>query len=71
MLDIEEHWTFHDLRRSLRTGLSKIGIEPHVAELVIGHAVGGSIVKTYDRHAYLEQRREALERWAKHVTGLF
>jgi len=55
----------------MRTGLSKIGIEPHVAELVIGHAVGGSIVKTYDRHAYLEQRREALERWAKHVTGLF
>ena len=55
----------------MRTGLSKIGVEPHIAELMIGHAVGGSILRTYDCFAYLEQRRDAMERWAKHILGLF
>lgn len=61
-----EPWRIHDLRRTVRTGLSAIGIAPHVAELVIGHAVGG-LVKVYDRYDYLAEKRDALDRWARHV----
>ena len=31
------HWTLHDLRRSMRSGLGRLGVAPHVAELTIGH----------------------------------
>jgi integrase len=60
------HWRTHDLRRTCRTGLSMLGVKPHVAELVIGHALP-RIVAVYDRYGYLAEKRDALDRWAAHV----
>jgi integrase len=51
-----EPWRIHDLRRTVRTGLSAAGVAPHVSELVIGHSVGG-LVKVYDRYQYLAAGR--------------
>ena len=62
-------WTLHDLRRSVRTGLSQIGVLPHVAELVIGHAVTG-ITAVYDKHKYQAEIATALRRWADHVEAV-
>lgn len=62
-------WTLHDLRRSMRTGLSRIGILPHVAELTIGHAVTG-ITAVYDKHKYDAEIAQALRRWADHVAAI-
>jgi integrase len=53
-------WTPHDLRRSMRTGLSACRIRPDIAEMVIGHTKKG-IVATYDRHGFEAERRAALE----------
>lgn len=55
-------WTPHDLRRTMRTGLSACRIRPDISELVIGHTKKG-IVATYDRHAFDAERRAALEAW--------
>ena len=55
-----EHWTLHDLRRTARTLMSRAGIRPEIAERVLGHAVGG-VEAVYDRHAYVTEKREALE----------
>ncbi len=55
-------WTPHDLRRSMRTGLSACRIRPDIAEMVIGHTTKG-IVATYDRHGFEAERRAALEAW--------
>ena len=55
------HWTFHDLRRTMRTRLSKLGIEPEIAERVIGHVPGG-VRSTYDLHQFQAEKRHALER---------
>jgi integrase len=63
------HWTLHDLRRTLRTGMSKLGVLPHVAELVIGHARGG-VEAIYDRHRYSLEIKAALARWAAYVTAI-
>jgi integrase len=63
------HWTIHDLRRTVRTNLPKLGITPDTAERVLGHAIGG-VRGVYDRHAYNEQKRYALEAWARHVETL-
>jgi integrase len=62
-------WRFHDLRRTCRTGMGMLGVPQHVAELVIGHALPG-IVGVYDRHSYLAEKRDALNRWANHVLNV-
>jgi hypothetical protein len=62
-------WTFHDLRRSMRTGLGKLGVPPHVAERCINHVKGG-VEAIYDRHKYQREIAEALALWAEHVAAL-
>jgi integrase len=62
-------FTLHDLRRTCRTGLARLKIEPHIAERVLGHAQE-RITATYDTHAYLEEKRAALEKWEKYLQSL-
>jgi integrase len=62
-------FVLHDLRRTLRTGLAALRIDAQVAEAVIGH-VPAKIVRTYTLHAFLDEKREALDAWAAHVLRL-
>jgi integrase len=62
-------FTLHDLRRTCRTGLARLKIAPHIAERVLNHAQE-KIEGTYDTHDYLEEKREALDKWAAHLEGL-
>ena len=55
-------WVKHDLRRTVRTNLSALGVADHVAEMVLGHGRKG-IQRVYDRHRYLEEIRSALTAW--------
>jgi integrase len=64
-----EHWTIHDLRRTFRTGLGRIGIAPHVAELCINHVKGG-VQAVYDRYTYQPQIKAALAAWTAHIEQL-
>ncbi len=65
-----EPWTLHDLRRTVRTGLARLGVRDEIAERVIGHAVRDHLLATYDRSDRLEEMREALAMWAGHVLEL-
>jgi integrase len=62
-------WTFHDARRTYRTGLGRLGVPPHVAELAINHAKGG-LEAIYDRYRYLPEIKSALALWAEHVLAV-
>lgn len=62
-------WTPHDLRRTGRTGLARLRVEPHIAERVLNHAQE-RIPGTYDVHHYLDEKRAALEKWEAHLRGL-
>ena len=62
-------WRLHDLRRSMRTGLSALGVQDRIAEMTIGHKVQG-LHKVYDQHSFLEERRVALTRWERHLLGI-
>jgi integrase len=62
-------WRYHDLRRTVRTNLSRLRVQPHVAELVLGHAVTG-LIKVYDVHDYLAEKRAALESWEAHLARM-
>jgi integrase len=63
------HWTVHDLRRTMRTGLGRLGVPPHIAELAINHAKAG-IVAVYDRYTYEAEVAAALAKWAEHVAAI-
>ena len=58
-----ETWTLHDLRRTLRTRLSGLGVAVDVAEKTIGH-IPQDVRHVYDLHRYRDEKREALELWA-------
>jgi integrase len=65
-------WVIHDLRRTVATGLQKLGVGLQVVESILGH-VGGSragVVGIYQRHTYDAEKRAALEAWGAHVTAL-
>lgn len=62
-------WTLHDLRRTVRSKLSELGIPWEVARRIVGHRVD-SLDATYDRHDYLAEKREALGRLADHIVAL-
>lgn len=67
-----EHWTLHDLRRSVRTGMGKLRIEPYIAELVLNHVGHRSSVdgKVYDQNDYVPQIADALAIWARHLLAI-
>jgi integrase len=54
-------WRLHDLRRTARSLLSRVGVRPDVAELIIGHAVGG-VKEIYDRYPFEEEMADGLRR---------
>lgn len=66
------HWTWHDLRRTAATGMARLGIPVRVTEAVLNHVsgTGGGIVAVYQRHDYADEKRQALEAWARFVTEL-
>ena len=56
-------FTVHDLRRCCRSLLSRAGVQPHVAERVLGHTVGG-VEGVYDVHPYGDEKAAALAKLA-------
>jgi integrase len=64
-------WHTHDLRRTVATGMQRLGIGQQVIEAVLNH-VGSraGIVGVYQRHTYDAEKRAALEAWARHVDGI-
>lgn len=64
-----EPFTLHDLRRTCRTGLSRLKVEPHIAERVLNHAQE-KIAGTYDLWQYIDEKRAALDKWSEHLQSL-
>jgi integrase len=62
-------WASHDLRRSCRTGLARLGCPREVAEAALGHSKAG-IVGVYDLHRYEREVGEWLQKWADHLYAL-
>jgi integrase len=56
-------WTLHDLRRTARSLMSRAGVPPDHAERCLSHVIGG-VRGTYDRWAYLPQKKTALDKLA-------
>ena len=66
ILPLTESFSPHDLRRTCRSGLGALRVPPHIAERCLNHSLG-KIEGIYDHFDYLEERREALQKWADQV----
>ncbi len=62
-------WRFHDLRRTMRTGLGALPVPNNVAEMCIGHAQPG-LHRIYDLHGYREEKRRAFDLWAERLAAI-
>lgn len=65
-------WTLHDLRRTFVTGLQGLRVAVEVAEACVNHRSGtmAGVTSVYARHDYIEEKRDAFDRWARHVANL-
>jgi len=67
-----EDWRLHDIRRTMATGCQKLGVTLQTVEAILGHTAGSKagIVRVYQTHDFADEKRRALELWAKHVAKL-
>ena len=67
-----EPWRIHDLRRTMATGFQRLGVRFEVTEATLNHVSGakGGVAGIYQRHDWLDEKRIALEAWARHVAAI-
>jgi integrase len=65
-------WRTHDLRRTVATGLQRLGTRLEVTESVLNHISGSraGIVGIYQRHEWTQEKKAALDAWARYVMAL-
>jgi integrase len=65
-------WTIHDLRRTVASGMARLGVQLPVIEKVLNHTSGSfaGIVGVYQRHSFADEKRAALDLWGAHVARL-
>ena len=65
-------WTLHDLRRTVVSGMARLGVAPHVADKILNHHTGtiSGVAAVYQRHEFFSERKDALHIWGRHVTSL-
>ena len=63
---------FHDIRRSVASGMAKLGVDLHVIERCLNHVSGsfGGIVGVYQKHKFEDGMRRAMDGWAAHIERL-
>ena len=67
-----DNWTLHDLRRTVATGLARANTQPHVIEKILNHSSGtiSGVAAVYNRFQYIDEIRDALNKWSEHVMAL-
>jgi integrase len=65
-------WVLHDLRRTAASGMARLGVGLPVIEKVLNHSSGSfaGVAGIYQRYDYAQEKREAVETWARHVLAL-
>lgn len=67
-----DDWVLHDLRRTVVSGMARLGVLPHVADKILNHQSGSisGVAAVYQRHQFENERRAALELWGRHLEHL-
>jgi integrase len=62
-------WRLHDLRRTVASGMARLGINLPVIEKVLNHSSGSfaGVVSVYQKHSFADEKRAALDSWSQHI----
>jgi len=62
-------WVWHDIRRTVASGMARLGVNLPVIEKLLNHVSGSfaGIVGVYQRHSFADEKRAAMQAWANHV----
>ena len=62
----------HDTRRVLQTNMAEMRIAPHVADMILNHAIKDAprSRQHYDTHHYIPEKRLALTQWVRRLTKI-
>ena len=62
----------HDIRRTVATGLQRLGVRFEVTEAVLNHVSGArsGVAGIYQRHEWTSEKRDALGDWSRHLASL-
>lgn len=66
-----EPWCLHDFRRTLATGMQRLGVRFEVTEAILNH-VGSSrsgVAGIYQRHDWGPEKKAALSAWSDHLLA--
>ena len=62
-------WRMHDVRRTVSTNLTKLGVDRFILQKILNHSEKGT-TKIYDRYSYMNEKREALQKWADRLDEI-
>lgn len=65
-------WVLHDIRRTVASGMARLGIHLPVIEKLLNHTSGSfaGIVGVYQRHSFADEKRAAMQVWARHIAAV-
>jgi integrase len=66
---VTEQWGLHDVRRTIRSEMGDLGVEPWIGEQVLAHRRGG-IEAIYNLAKLEKQMRQALQLWADRLRAI-
>lgn len=64
-----DHWTPHDLRRTVNTHLNELGVLPHIVERILNHKLQG-VQAVYNRAEYWDEKVDAMKLWAERIKQI-
>jgi integrase len=66
------HWTNHDIRRTVATGMAELSVQPHIIEAVLNQVSGHKrgVAGIYNRASYENEKRAALTAWASRLAEI-
>lgn len=68
--EAREPFQLRDIRRTCETMLASLKITRDVRGQLQSHGLSGVQHRHYDRHDYMLEKRQALEKWARHLDRL-
>jgi hypothetical protein len=68
--EARESFQLRDLRRTCETQMAALKISRDLRAQLQSHGLGGVQARHYDRHSYFAEKKQALQKWAKHLRRL-
>ena len=68
--EAREAFQMRDLRRTCETMMASLKISSDIRAQLQSHGLGGIQQRHYDRHDYMLEKRQSLQKWARHLETL-